>query len=310
MPEGLKGWIEVFRAGRWTDSSGNTRAWTESDLDRMVAGYDPSEREAPAVIGHPQTNSPAYGWVESLKREGGRLLATFRQVEETFEKMVREGRFKKRSISVFPDGRLRHVGFLGAAAPAVPGLKDIGFEEGFSPFIEWSEEETDNQAGAGASVDPNKEMDMDAEELKKQLEEEKQKREAAETEVKEARKAAEMKAAEFAESEKKRKQGEVEAFVAGLVEKKVLLPARKEEFAALLLLCEECADREIEFSAGKRSAPGKTAREFLEKLLADPRPDGLETTMNRPKGDGEGDHAADEKAAQEIAGQWAPEKGN
>ena len=34
---------------------------------------------------------------------------------------------KKRSASFYPDGRLRHVGFLGAAPPAVKGLADIGF---------------------------------------------------------------------------------------------------------------------------------------------------------------------------------------
>ena len=35
--------------------------------------------------------------------------------------------YEKRSASFYPDGRLRHVGFLGAAPPAVKGLAGIAF---------------------------------------------------------------------------------------------------------------------------------------------------------------------------------------
>ena len=40
-----------------------------------------------------------------------------------------DGLFKKRSASLTPDLKLNHVGFLGAAAPAVKGLKDVEFTE-------------------------------------------------------------------------------------------------------------------------------------------------------------------------------------
>lgn len=121
-------WIEIFRTGEHTDAAGNRRAWTEADLDAIVAGYDPAQHEAPLVVGHPKDNSPAFGYVEALKREGGTLLMKPRQVPDEFTELVRKGTYKKRSISLYPDLTLRHVGFLGGMPPAVKGLKDIAFQ--------------------------------------------------------------------------------------------------------------------------------------------------------------------------------------
>ncbi len=122
-------WIEIFRAGRQTDSTGNTREWTEADLDAIVAKYDPAAHEAPVTVGHPTDNAPAFGWVEALKRDGKILLGKFREVMPEFEEAVKTGRYKKRSISLYPDLTLRHVGFLGAMPPAIKGLADIAFAE-------------------------------------------------------------------------------------------------------------------------------------------------------------------------------------
>ena len=94
-------WIEVFRSGKHTDSNGNTREWTTGDLDEIVSRYDSSHHEAPIVVGHPRDNSPAYGWVEAIKREGNRLLAKLKQVMPEFSRAVKEGRYKKRSIKSY-----------------------------------------------------------------------------------------------------------------------------------------------------------------------------------------------------------------
>lgn len=123
----MEEWMELFRAGTHTDSSGKTQTWTEQNLDTIVAKYDPSTHEAPAVIGHPKDNAPAYAWVEGLKREGGILLGKFKQVLPEFAEGVKSGLWKKRSIALYPDMTLRHVGFLGAQPPAIKGLKDIAF---------------------------------------------------------------------------------------------------------------------------------------------------------------------------------------
>jgi hypothetical protein len=124
-----KGWFEVFRIGRHTDSAGNTRDWTEEDLARIATSYDPAQHEAPIVLGHPATDAPAYGWVEALQVEGGKLLARPKQLAEEFRQWVREGRYKKVSIALYPDLSLRHIGFLGAMPPAVKGLAQAAFAD-------------------------------------------------------------------------------------------------------------------------------------------------------------------------------------
>jgi hypothetical protein len=125
----------VFRVGTHRDSEGNERTWTSADLDRMISVYDPTHHEAPIVIGHPKDNSPAFGWVRGLKRKDGTLYAAADLLPE-FDEMVKRGLFKKRSISVYEDGTLRHIGFLGAKPPAIKGLPDIRFGEGGAVTIE------------------------------------------------------------------------------------------------------------------------------------------------------------------------------
>ncbi len=120
--------FEIFRTGSWTSDKGITKEYTEADLDKIIENYN-SEDPAPIVIGHPTTNAPAYGWVESLKRIGDRLIAVPKQLNEKFVDLVKNGAFKKRSISITPELKLNHIGFLGAAAPAVEGLSEIQFSQ-------------------------------------------------------------------------------------------------------------------------------------------------------------------------------------
>jgi hypothetical protein len=135
----LNGWLPVFRTGKHTDSGGNTREWTRDDLDKVAGDYNPSHHEAPLVIGHPKENAPAWGWVEALKREGDILLAKPKQLVDEFVEMLKKGMYKKRSISLYPDGSLRHIGFLGAMPPAVKGIPDLSFSDKYALTIEFSE---------------------------------------------------------------------------------------------------------------------------------------------------------------------------
>lgn len=137
--------IEIFRAGDYGEK-GN---YTVADLDRIIAAYDPANHEAPAVIGHPQTNGPAWGWVKKLQRSGITMLASFGEVDPTFAGMVEAGRFKKRSASFYRDPvtgevtGLRHVGFLGAKPPDIKGLKDVQFDDAGREVAEVTFEESD-----------------------------------------------------------------------------------------------------------------------------------------------------------------------
>jgi len=119
--------IAVFQTGKHTDMNGRVRTWTQADLDKIIENYNPQKHEAPAVIGHPKTDSPAWGWVNSLSRQGDLLLAEFKELAPEFEGWLKDGRYKKRSICLYPDLTLKHVGFLGATPPAVKGLPDHFF---------------------------------------------------------------------------------------------------------------------------------------------------------------------------------------
>lgn len=132
--------FEIFKVGTHTSDKGITKEYTLDDLNFIAKSYNPEEDEAPIVIGHPTDNSPAYGWISSLEvTEDGKLVAESPEdkIQKDFLNAVQEGRYKKRSISLTPDGKLRHVGFLGGAAPAVKGLADIQFSQPSSTLIEF-----------------------------------------------------------------------------------------------------------------------------------------------------------------------------
>lgn len=141
--------FQIFRPGRHTASSGTALQFSEADLEAAVAAYDPTVHEAPIVVGHPRDNGPAYGWVKALSYADGAMVAEPQQVDPDFAEMVQAGRFKKRSASFYtPDSPhnpkpgafyLRHVGFLGAQAPAVKGLKDVAFSDADEGVVEFAD---------------------------------------------------------------------------------------------------------------------------------------------------------------------------
>lgn len=124
-------WVEIARTGTFTDVHGRAKTFTQADLDAIAAAYDPAKRDAPLVFGHPPLNAPAFGWAEKLKSEGGKLFATFAQVPGEVREIVRKGYYRRVSMSLMPDGvTLRHVGLLGAAQPAIDGLRPVELASG------------------------------------------------------------------------------------------------------------------------------------------------------------------------------------
>jgi len=123
--------IPVFKTGTHTAMDGTKHTYTADDLSRIAQTYneqpEESKRLAPHVVGHPTTDAPAYGWVDKLVVQGDKLLASTEQFTEEFKKAVNDGLYKMRSISLYPNGLLRHVGWLGAAQPAVAGLGEVKF---------------------------------------------------------------------------------------------------------------------------------------------------------------------------------------
>ena len=151
--KGFDDYVEVFTAGTHTDSKGITHTFTHDDLDQMVKNTAPMT--APAVVGHPKTDAPAYGWVAELKRDGDSVFAKFDQVNADFASAVESGAYKKRSISAAKnaDGEyyVKHIGWLGGAAPAIKGLADVHFAESdddvVMEFTEFAEKEAYREIG-------------------------------------------------------------------------------------------------------------------------------------------------------------------
>ena len=130
-------WVEVFSTGRKIGvTDDGTKIPVDIDLDFLqtaASTYNAETHEAPACIGHPKHDAPAYGWVSGARVNGNKLEVQFAETQPEFERMVKSGMFKKRSPKFYmddeaPGGKgpyIRHVAFLGAMAPAAKGLKDV-----------------------------------------------------------------------------------------------------------------------------------------------------------------------------------------
>lgn len=122
--------LEVFRAGDY-GAKGN---WSEEDLDRIAADYDPACHEAPVTFDHRQ-DGPAQGWVRSLRRVGTTLVACVHRLSPALRRLLARRAYRKRSVELYrrfgATGRcyLKALSFLGAAAPEVKGLADPVFDE-------------------------------------------------------------------------------------------------------------------------------------------------------------------------------------
>ena len=136
----MKPRLHIFRTGQHRSHQGNDVSFSSQELAAIAARYSPDTFEAPLVVGHPVLNAPAYGWVDKLVADGGNLFAEPTDVDPAFAQMVNDGRFRKISIELFGPNSpanpvpgelyLKHVGFLGAAAPSVKGLKSVQFASG------------------------------------------------------------------------------------------------------------------------------------------------------------------------------------
>jgi hypothetical protein len=131
--------IRLFKPGRHTDSNGVVRDYTEQELQGCAVAYDPAVYRAPLVVGHPKMDDPAFGWIASLAIENGELVGVPEEVNPEFAEAVNSGAYSRVSIRLWlPNSQgnphpgalsLRHVGFLGAAAPAIKGLGVVKFAD-------------------------------------------------------------------------------------------------------------------------------------------------------------------------------------
>lgn len=131
--------IEVFRPGTFTPMQGQAITYSAADLRAAADAYDRETAPAPVVVGHPSTDAPAYAWAEGFEYDaaGQRLYADIADINPAFAEAVKKGSYRKVSLSFHnPDSSAnpapgtwypKHIGFLGGAAPAVTGLRNVQF---------------------------------------------------------------------------------------------------------------------------------------------------------------------------------------
>jgi len=262
---------EIFKTGTHTPMQGGAIAFTAADLAAIAQGYDPAKWEAPVVVGHPATDAPAYAWVKALRVDDDRLVADFDQVDPKFAAMVKAGRFKNRSASFYrPDSprnptpgqwSLRHVGFLGAAAPAVDGLKPIAFaeaEDGTACISFSTEPENMDKTAEFAAREARIKADESA------VAEGKKKLDADTASFAAQREQLEKDRAAFAAQQAATQRAADTAFLDGLVKAGTLPPAWRDGMVDFMARLD--AAETVQFSAGDGAAK-ETERGFFERFL-------------------------------------------
>lgn len=128
--------IPFLRPGKFTAMNGKEVQIDESTLDTIIEAtknFAYQDDDFPLVIGHPKTDSPAYGWINknNIVKEGDVLVALAEdenlvpEMKDWFGKKL----YKKVSVKLRPDFSIAHIGFLGANPPAVTGLPSVALSE-------------------------------------------------------------------------------------------------------------------------------------------------------------------------------------
>ncbi len=242
-------WINIFKTGTHTDSSGKTRSWTRKDLAFIVANYQQRTEDAPVVFGHPKSTEPAQGWIKATRLNGEKLQAQLTQISDKAQKALDNGGYKYGSLSLSPDLKIRHFGLLGAVPPAVKGLGRVEFgagENGHSLTVDINFNVPDD-IPAPEENDMSKELEAKVAALEKQQAEDHAAREKAEADLK-------AKEDEYAQVQTKHRKKALVAGVDKLIAGGKLLPANKDK---MLAFCKamDGTNTEMSFSEDEGKKP-------------------------------------------------------
>lgn len=261
--------VHVFKAGTHTSAGGGAFTFSDADILQIAESYDAALHQAPIVIGHPATDSPAWGWIDHLEAQDGNLFAHESKVDPDFAELRTAGRYDKRSIALYaptdPENPtpgawyLKHVGYLGGMPPAVKGLQSANFAaKGTSVIFSEPINPDLSNPDLQQPVLP-KELTMTPEQIAA-LQAKADRAEAAEAEVT-TLKAAAVQTARAAFAEKR--TAEATEFATAQIKRGVLKPEHKERVVALL--AQEPA--KVEFSEGGATV-STDAAQIVRDVLA------------------------------------------
>lgn len=266
--------IEMFRAD--TKAS---KGLTAAHIEEAAKLYNPELAPAPLVFGHPAADSPALGIVEKVRTDGAKLFGTLKGMSEELVKAVRDRRVLSRSIAFWaPDhpsnpnpGKysIRHLGFLGGQAPAIPNMPALRFsadetalesDEAPGEALVYAVED-DEPTPVKIVTDPKPKKEfaaMDEAAIKAA-------QEANETEARRLKAEGDKLATaqqEFAASAARAREAENTAVIDKAVEQGKVLPAEKDDLAKIFNALPVQA---LTFSAGELE-PRAVLGSFLDKL--------------------------------------------
>lgn len=131
---------EIFSVGEW-----NGERFSRRDLEEIARNFKTMKDRLrpPLKFGHDENQTllnqsdgdPSLGWVEALRVQGEKLLATFCGVPSVVYEAIRKGRYQRVSAELYfnvrRDGKklgkvLKAVALLGADLPAVTNLRELG----------------------------------------------------------------------------------------------------------------------------------------------------------------------------------------
>lgn len=122
--------IPAFRIGNHIDSKGRRSEYTEADILELASSYDTQLHVAPIVKGHPEHDKPAYGSVQALSVQDGKLFAEVIPSSD-IEAEIDDNKWLGVSPAIYGRNHprnptpgklhLRHLGLCGAVPPAVKG---------------------------------------------------------------------------------------------------------------------------------------------------------------------------------------------
>jgi hypothetical protein len=244
-------WLHVLSSGTWPGQNGTVTIQAE-DIQTIADAYDPAMHEAPAVLGHPVTDGPAKGWVRSLEVRADGLWANT-DLQPEMAEMVNQQKYRKLSVSLYQPSTpgnpvpgslyLKHVGFLGAMAPAVKGLQAVALADtNDSINIHFSEQETPMEDDENTQTVTLSETELAAKQQEIQLAE-----------------------ADLGKRRKALRREELTAKLTPHVQAGRVLPSQK---SLLIELAERCDGQTVNFSEAQDKGQDENLLDAFDQFLA------------------------------------------